>query len=222
MSIKILVFDFDGTIVDSNELKDKAYFELFPLADEKTKEIIREISQGSRKTRYQIIKEILMALKFENIEKELEKYIQKYGEIVGKGIVESRGVPNAFEGLWFFHNNKYILYLLSGTPLEPLRQVVEKLVAKGKIPGFKKIYGRVDDSDERLFKEQVIAEIIKTEGVLAEEIVLIGDGPSERDAALKTGCIFIGVANDFTKILDTINKINKRNEWKKNKKRNFK
>lgn len=217
MSIKVLVFDFDGTIVDSNKLKDGAYFELFSLVNQKAKDLIGEISQGSRKTRYQIIEEILLALKeakeiqFEDIEKEREKHVQKYGEIVEKGIVESDGVPGAFEVLWFLHNNKYILYLLSGTPLGPLRQVVEKLVLKGKIPAFKKVYGRVDDRDERLFKGQVIAEIIKTEGVKAEEIALIGDGPSERDAALRAGCIFISVSKDFTKVLNTINKINKRN-----------
>jgi len=196
MSIKTLVFDFDGTIVDSNKLKDRVYFELFPLANEKSKDLIGKISKGSRKTRYQIIREILCALKFEDIEKETENYAQKYGEIVEKGIVESGGAPNAFEGLWFFHNNKYVLYLLSGTPLGPLRQTVEKLVLKGKIPTFKKIYGRVDDKDERLFKEQVIAEIIKTESVRSEEIALIGDGPSERDVALKTGCVFIGISNE--------------------------
>lgn len=214
MSIKILVFDFDGTIVDSNKLKERAYFELFPLANQKAKNLIGKISQGSRKTRYQIIREILLALKeaekieFEDIEKETSKYAQKYGEIVEKRIIDSNGIPGAFEGLWFFHNNKYVLYLLSGTPLEPLRQTVKKLELKGKIPPFKKIYGRLDDTDEKLFKEQAIADIIKTEGVRAEEIALIGDGISEREAALKTGCLFIGIANNFRKVLDTINKIN--------------
>lgn len=209
MSIKILVFDFDGTIMDSQKIKDKAYFELFPLADEKTKDIIRKIrkiNQGSRKTRYQIIREILSALEFKNIEKEIKNYVQKYGEIVEKGIVEGKGIPGAFEGLWFFRNNKYILYLLSGTPLKPLSQIVEKLVSKGKIPSFKKIYGRVDDRDEKLFKEQVITDIIKREGVKTKEIAVIGDGASERDAALKTGCLFIGITNDFGKVLDTIKK----------------
>ncbi len=30
MSIKVIVFDFDGTLVDSNELKYNSYFKLFP------------------------------------------------------------------------------------------------------------------------------------------------------------------------------------------------
>ena len=61
MNIKVFVFDFDGTIVDSNRLKDEAYFELFPVSP-KAKEIIAGY-KGCRKTRYQIIREILLALK---------------------------------------------------------------------------------------------------------------------------------------------------------------
>lgn len=202
MAIKTLIFDFDGTIVDSNELKNKAYFELFPRVSQKAKELIGEISCGSRKTRYQIIREILSALKetgeinFSDVEEEIKRCAEQYGKIVENEMLKNNGVPGAFEELWFLHNNKYALYLLSGTPLKPLLKTVEKMVASGKIPPFKKIYGRIDDADEKLFKEQVIAEIIRAEGVSVKEIALIGDGVNERDVALEVGCVFIGVANE--------------------------
>lgn len=200
MKAKVLVFDFDGTIVDSNQLKDRAYFELFP-SSQKTKEIIGQY-KGSRKTRYQIIREILIALKeageinFNDLEEEVRDRAKKFGEIVEKGVAESKGVPGAFEALKFFHDNNYSVYLLSGTPLEPLQKTVEKLMEAGKIPSFKDIYGRVDDKDEKLFKEEVIAEIMEREAVTEKQMVLVGDGKNERDAALEMGCVFIGVINE--------------------------
>lgn len=209
MAIKILIFDFDGTIVDSNEIKNGAYLELFPLANQKTKELIGKISYGSRKTRYQIIGEILSTLKeigeisFSDIEKEIERRAEQYGEIVKREILKNNGVVGAFNALWFYFNNKYALYLLSGTPLRPLQQIVEKMIANKKIPPFKKIYGRIDDIDEVFFKKQVLTEIIKLENVLAREIVMVGDGESERNAALGAGCNFVGITN-------------KSNGWEKN------
>ena len=200
MNPKVLVFDFDGTIVDSNQLKDGAYFELFP-SSQKTKEIIGQY-KGSRKTRYQIIREILVTLKeageidFSDLEEEVRDRAKKFGEIVEKGVVESHGVPGAFELLRFLHDNKYAVYILSGTPLEPLQKTVEKLIETGKIPPVKDIYGRVDDKDEKLFKEEVIVEIMEREGASEKQIVLIGDGKNERDAALEKGCLFIGIANE--------------------------
>lgn len=200
MTAKVLVFDFDGTLVDSNQLKDGAYFELFP-SSQKAKEIIGRY-KGSRKTRYQIIREILVALKeageidFSDLEDEVRECVKKFGEIVEKGVVESKGIPGAFETLKFFHDNKYSIYILSGTPLEPLRKTVEKLVESGKIPPFKGIYGRIDDKDEKLFKEEIIAEIMAREGVSEKQMALVGDGKNERDAALEMGCLFIGVGNE--------------------------
>lgn len=213
MPIKVLVFDFDGTIVDSNEIKNRAYFKLFPLVSQKAKEIIGNISRGSRKTRYQIIREILSALKeigeikFNNMEKEVEKYTLKFGEIVEDKIINSDGVHGAFEELWFLYNNKYVLYILSGTPLAPLQQTIKKMVMSGKIPPFKKIYGRIDDTDEKLFKERVLSEIMEAEKVLAEEIVLIGDGKNEREVAIENGCNFIGITNDNFSVVHDLKKL---------------
>ena len=151
MNIKVFVFDFDGTIVDSNRLKDEAYFELFPVSP-KAKEIIAGY-KGCRKTRYQIIREILLALKelgeidFSDLEAEVKARAIKFGEIVEQGIVGSNGVLCAFDLLWFLYNNQYPAYILTGTPLEPLKKIIGKLVKSGKVPPFKDIYGRIDDKD---------------------------------------------------------------------------
>ncbi len=57
--IKIIVFDFDGTLVDSNEIKFNAYYDIFPKNDDYTKIIDNILNRFREKSRYFIIKEIL-------------------------------------------------------------------------------------------------------------------------------------------------------------------
>ena len=57
MSIKVIVFDFDGTLIDSNQLKHDAYYKLFP-SDGFHKEIITEVlGEIFEESRYVILRE---------------------------------------------------------------------------------------------------------------------------------------------------------------------
>lgn len=202
MAKKILLLDFDGTVVPSNQIKDGAYFELFPDISPGAKDKIGKMSKGSRKTRYQIIRELLVFLKEEgeveytDLEAEVDKLAIKYGEVVEEGILNSEGIPGNFEELWSYHKKDYAFYLISGTPQEPLSKVVNQLVADGKIPPPQGIYGRLGDADELQFKKEAIDDILEKEETEAAEVTFVGDGDNDYKAAKDKGCEFVGVTNE--------------------------
>lgn len=199
---QVVIFDFDGTIVDSNEIKNNVYLELFSSVSGQAKKNIEKISKESRKTRYQIIREILCFLQktgeltVEDTEQDVQKYAREWGEMVEDRIINCKEVPGAFKALKFLSDNQYVLYILSGTPRKPLRKIVGIFIESGKIPPVKDVCGRDDDTEEKEFKKKVITGIMKKEKVLANQITLIGDGKNECEAALETGCTFVGIAND--------------------------
>ncbi len=85
------------------------------------------------------------------------------------------------------------LYLASGTDLEDVINEAELL---GYADLFeKRIYGSVGDVS-KYSKRMVINQIISENGLLGEELLVVGDGPVEIQECVKSGGISIGVASD--------------------------
>jgi phosphoglycolate phosphatase-like HAD superfamily hydrolase len=85
------------------------------------------------------------------------------------------------------------LYLASGTDLEDVINEAELL---GYADLFeKRIYGSVGDV-RKYSKRMVINQIISKNGLLGEELLVVGDGPVEIQECVKSGGISIGIASD--------------------------
>ena len=88
MGIQVIVFDFDGTLIDSNQLKYDAYFKLFP-ADDRHAPIIRVVlSEIFEQSRYVILEEILLRLAYRKdalLREKVKELAGFYNEIVVAG-----------------------------------------------------------------------------------------------------------------------------------------
>jgi phosphoglycolate phosphatase-like HAD superfamily hydrolase len=191
MTIKVIVFDFDGTLVDSNQLKYNAFFELFP-SDSLHKEIITDVlDEFIEKSRYVILREILKRINRKTINEDDLDYrvhasAKKYNDIVvdgAKRCKEKSGAKEVLESL----SKRYNLYLSSTTPETSLKDIVKHRNWEGF---FCDIFGYPND------KTSVLFDIIKRESISPGDLLVVGDGKSDRDSADKAGCKFFHVFKD--------------------------
>jgi len=199
MAIKVIVFDFDGTLIDSNKLKYDAFFELFPSDDFRREMIGDVLTESLEETRCVILREILKRIeerhaKTVDIETRIEGLASKYNDIViagAKTCKEKPGATRVLESL----SSKYQLYLSSTTPETALKDIVKHRKWNGYFCG---IFGY---PKEKIF---ALLEIMQREKVNPNEVLVAGDGEVDRISAKKAGCRFFPVYDDsqLKKLID--------------------
>jgi phosphoglycolate phosphatase len=185
MAIQVIVFDFDGTLVQSNPIKRQAYFQLFP-ADDRHQAVIRQIlDENFEASRYVIFEQILRALNIpeQAIQADIQRYAERYNEIVVAGVKtcpECLGAGQLLEQL----HSRYVLYLSSTTPETSLQEIIAYRKWHGY---FKSIFGYPRK------KADTLRDILTQEQIAASELMVVGDGESDRTSAQTVGGDFFPV-----------------------------
>jgi phosphoglycolate phosphatase len=182
---KVIVFDFDGTLIQSNRLKYEAYFQLFP-NEPGYREVIETILKTSfEESRYVILRRILLGLGTEEgLEDRVAGLAAGYNHLVLAGAIACPETGDAGSVLKSLQV-KFHLYLSSTTPEESLQTIVE---SRGWRGFFRDIYGYPRK------KAETLRTILEAEKITPEEMLVVGDGESDQDAARAVGCGFIRVS----------------------------
>lgn len=186
---RVIILDFDGVILESLDIKTKAFLKVFQDYPEHAQEIARYHLQNGGVSRY---------IKFEYIHKNIiriplrdggsEELGKRFSEAVINEMLMCPFVEGALEFL-----EKYsiitTLYIASGTPEEELRYIVEK---RGLSKYFKAVYGTPAS------KTEIIINIIDNEMIKNIDAVFIGDAMTDYEAARASNVQFIARINDQT------------------------
>lgn len=181
--LRAIIFDFDGVIVESVDLKTQAFRELFKGYPDKVAEIERYHLDNGGLSRYEKFRHIYKCILKEDLtEKKFIELCQFFQRLVVDRVVEASFVPGAQE-LVAYCFNRFQMYVVSGTPQEEIREIVKRRNL-GRF--FLGVYGAPET------KVNLINEILRKSNLNPKEVLFIGDSNNDYRAAQDTGILFFG------------------------------
>ena len=183
MTIKGIILDFDGVILDSVDIKTRAFAELFKDHPAHINEIIRlHIANGgmSRFDKFRIIyREMLQEVL---PEAHLNELGRRFSEIVYDEVLKCPFIPGAYEFLNKYYK-KHLLFIVSGTPQEE----IERIIVDRKLERyFAGVFGSPED------KATLTLNILSKYDMKPAAFVSVGDSINDYEGAVKAGVRFIG------------------------------
>ena len=181
--IKVIALDFDGTLVESNKIKDNAFYSIFSEWPEHRSAMMKwHIANNTivRQDKFRYFVEVVLGQQ-SNYEL-IEKLTIKFSELSYNAIVECSMVDGVQEFLDDFRN-KVPMLLVSATPHDELKKILK---ARFLTRYFKDIQGGP------INKAEVLKKIISIKRISPDEMLYIGDSPEDLQTAKTLGSHFIG------------------------------
>jgi phosphoglycolate phosphatase-like HAD superfamily hydrolase len=181
---QVIIFDFDGVIVESTDIKTHAYAKLFQNHEtDALAKFIRYVTIQGGLSRHEHFQYLYGEILKRDLCPEEERILaSKYKDIVLKEVIDAPFVPGIIEFIHMYKEN-FNYYIASGTPDEELKTIV---AARGVTKIFNGVYGSPDS------KASIISKIITLTNKNLDEVVMIGDSITDYDGARIAGIPFIG------------------------------
>jgi len=184
---QVLALDFDGVIVDSNDIKTKAIFTLF------SAEAPRHVDAAvafhkkhlglNRLRKFELIFRDIIGQALP--EKEAKRLADEFGNLVKNRVAECELMPGAEDVLKQF-SGRIPIYIVSATPEEELLEILRR---QSLLSYFKGIFGSPTTKGDALRK------ICRAHGLSPEELLFVGDSTLDFYAAQAASTDFIGIAS---------------------------
>ncbi|MEM1274339.1 MAG: HAD family hydrolase [Pseudomonadota bacterium] len=195
----LVVFDFDGTLVQSNGVKNDGFDRLAELysGGDAAMKIARD---DPTRDRFSVADRFAKALGLDAARG--PEIAAQYGDIVDQAVIEAPECPGAVGLLEALQASDMAVHLSSATPKTALEHIVR---ARNWMPFFDGIHGRPAT------KEDTLAQLIAKTGTKPSRIVVIGDGPDDRKSAKELGTAFFAVGDRLTEeVLMTLSDVRDR------------
>jgi|OM-RGC.v1.014666558 Predicted phosphatases len=189
--IKAIIFDFDGVIVESLEVKTDAFVELYsPYGKNITRKVVKYHQDNGGVSRFEKIR--YFHKEFLNItlnQQDINVLANKFSNLVKARVIN---VPYVSGVIDFIKQNVeiYNLFISTATPYDEIKYIIRK---RGLDSYFIDVFGSPD------LKINHIKQIIFKHNLKPNEIMFFGDSETDLYAAEKVGTHFILIKNDFNK-----------------------
>lgn len=197
--IKSIIFDFDGVIMESTDIKTEAFRQLFKKWPDHVDDIVYYHMSNMGVSRYEKFKYIYKNILKDDYSDEVGlKLGDVFSQIVLSKLLKAPFVYGAGE---FLHENheSYSFYIVSATPEKELIHIVRKRML---LQYFKGVYGSPQT------KDKIVHSILVHTGLSNKEIVMVGDAEVDYSAANKHAIPFIArITKDNSSLWGCKNKI---------------
>ena len=182
--VRAILFDFDGVIAESMDIKTDAFARLFrEFGPEIVKKVVAHHQAHGGVSRFEKIRLYHEQYLGKVItDEELSAWCRRFSDLVLDAVVSSPYVPGALELLESCHK-KYSCFIITGTPQEEMEEI---LTRKGLKHFFAGVYG------SPATKTGIVKEIMSAHKFHPKELIYIGDAMTDYEAAKGEGIRFIG------------------------------
>jgi phosphoglycolate phosphatase-like HAD superfamily hydrolase len=183
---RTLVFDFDGVLADSVEVKTQAFAELYrSCGDDVVQSIMSHHRAHGGMSRFEKFvhyhKNFLgQSLLYE----EVQQLSTAFSSLVVEKVIAAPEIEGAVSFLAWCQQKGIDCTVNSATPELEIREIVDR---RGWSEFFSCVFGSPSSKSENLKR------IIEERGVSARELVFFGDASSDLQAALENRVEFIGI-----------------------------
>jgi len=189
MKIKCIIFDFDGVIKDSVDIKTKAFAEIFSkYGTSIVDKVLEHHNLNGGVSRFEKIKHYYKQyLKINLTKPQIEEIANTFSEIVLNKVVEAPFISGAKSFIKDNHN-RYNMFISTGTPTNEIHQIIETNKINHYFIG---VFGSPESKIDHLDL------IINKWKLKKEEMIFIGDSITDKNASQHFGIEFIAVSNNI-------------------------
>jgi len=186
-SLQAVIFDFDGTLVDSNSIKRRAFFEVAEnskIPEALMTEVLDTPELGDRTQLFRHL-----ADRTHRSPEWARESEAMYTRLCDERIAAAPEIPGASKVLSALRERSIPAYLCSNTPAGPLLSVVKKR----KIDGFfRRVVGGPTPKVENT------RALLAADHLEPSKVLCVGDTEVDRAAAVTCGCFYAGLTNPFS------------------------
>ncbi len=178
-----VVFDCDGVLIESVDIKTEAFTELFADYPEHHEAIANHHQENLGISRFEKFEWIYRELLGKRLAEDESRGLgQRFSDLVFERVVRCPAVAGTEPALRRLRADGMPTFIASGTPQEELEVVIS---ARGWHRFFQGIYGSPSS------KPDILESIAEDLAIGPSRLIFVGDGWSDYEAARKTGASFI-------------------------------
>lgn len=186
---EVLIYDFDGVICDSVNIKTDAFVQMYQSYGADITEKVRtyHLKHGgiSRFEKFRYFETQLLGNKV--TETKINELANHFSLLVKEKVIAANYITGALEFISKNHEKKQ--FICTGTPKNEILEIIKKK----RIDGFfENIYGSPSS------KSSIIRMILSDCKINSNECIFFGDAMTDYNAALECKIPFIGIQNNFS------------------------
>jgi HAD superfamily hydrolase (TIGR01549 family) len=181
-----IVFDFDGVLVESVDVKTRAFAALYdPHGNDVVEQVVAWHLAHGGVSRYEKFRHFHRTFLGRALAPAEEAELgERFSALVEEAVIAADWVPGAREFLEGWHA-RLPLFVASGTPEEELLRIVARR-------GMTRFFSGVAGAPRK--KGTILRDFLERSGVSPDRMLMVGDAMTDYEGAAEAGVPFLGIA----------------------------